>query len=130
MSLKEKLSSVGGIVAHRALSYGSGESVFAGLREETSTTLGLNENGFADWLSSIVTSFIALAIVISIGVIILSSVQQAMPAVNESSPYYALQNTLETTTASGYGLIAIVIIIVAAAAIMGAIGLIRRGGQE
>lgn len=130
MSLKEKLSSVGGIVAHRAMSYGSGESVFAGLRKETATTLGLNENGFADLLGSVVTSFIALAIVISIGVIILSSVQQAMPAVNESSPYYGLQNSIETTTASGYGLIAIVIIIVAAAAIMGAIGLIRRGGQE
>lgn len=129
MSLKEKLSLAGGLIARRAQAYRMGESAFSGLREETRETLGLNENGFTDWITGMVTSFIALAIVIAIGVIILASVQQAMPAVNESSPYYALQNSLETTTASGYGLIAIVIIIVAAAAIMAAITMIQRRQQ-
>lgn len=127
MSIRDKLSPVATLVARRAQSYRSGEGAFSGLYEDTEKTLGLNEYGAS--VTSVVTGFIALAIVIAIGIIILANVQQAMPAVNESSPYYALQTSLEQTTASGYGLIAIVVIIVAASAIMGAIGLIDRGDE-
>lgn len=128
MSLKEKLSLAGGIVARRAQMYGSGNSPFAGLHDETKEVLGLNNEG-AMGIAGMATSFIALAIIIAIGVIILSSVESAMPSVAENSSYYALQNTIESSTVAGYSLIAIVIIIVAAAAIMAAVGAIG-GGRE
>ena len=125
MSLKEKLNKAIALANSRAhLSEGR----FDGLTDDVRSTFGLrslDESGEM-MITAIVTSFIALAIVIAIGVIILSSVQTAMPAVNESSPYYALQASLETTTVSGYGLVAIVIIIVAAAAIMYAIRMISQ----
>ena len=122
MSIKETLNKASALVSARAhLSEGR----FAGLTEDVEQTFGLNNRGEM-MITAIVTSFIALAIVIAIGVIILSSVQTAMPAVTESSPYYALQASLETTTVSGYGLVAIVIIIVAAAAIMYAIRMISQ----
>jgi hypothetical protein len=75
-------------------------------------------------MTQLVTGFIALAIIIAIGIIILANVSAAMPAVNESSAYYALQSTVETTTVSSYSLIIIILIIVAASGIMAAVSLI------
>ena len=124
MAIMEKLSAARGLIMRRANAYHNGGSAFEGLQSDVALTLGLNEKGETD-ISVVVTAFIGLAIIVAIGLVILASVQQAMPALNESSPYYALQSTLEASTVSGYGLIAIVIIIVAAAAIMAAVALIR-----
>ena len=93
-----------------------------GLYAQVHDELGLGNRA----LASMVTGFIALAIIVSIGVVILSSVDTAMPTLDESSAYYNLSTTVSTTTVSGYGLIVIVLIIVAAAAIMGAVYLIQR----
>jgi len=117
MSLREKASAAYGIINRRAH---MSEGRFEGLRDEVANTLGLDNSGEMA-ITVMVTSFIAIAIIIAIGVVILSSVQTAMPAVNESSPYYALQGTIEASTVSGYGLVAIVLVIVAAAAIMYAV---------
>ena len=126
MAFKEKLSAARNLIVSRASAYHNGGSAFNGLSDDVEHTFGLDNKAEVFGVTSLVTGFIALAIIIAIGVIILSSVQTAMPAVNESSPYYALQSTLETSTVSGYGLIAIVIIIVAAAAIMMSISLIEK----
>ena len=126
MAFKEKLSAARNLIVSRANAYHNGGSAFNGLSDDVEYTLGLDNRAEVFGVTSLVTGFIALAIIIAIGVIILSSVQTAMPAVNETSPYYALQSTLETSTVSGYGLIAIVIIIVAAAAIMMSISLIEK----
>lgn len=117
MSLKEKLSAAYGLINRRAH---MDEGRFDGLKEDVEFTLGLDNSGEM-MITTIVTSFIAIAIIIAIGVVILSSVQTAMPAVAENSSYYGLQSTIEASTVSGYGLVAIVLIIVAAAAIMFAI---------
>jgi hypothetical protein len=93
---------------------------FRGLKSEVKQEFGLNNEG----MTQLVTGFIALAIIVAIGVIILANVSAAMPAVNESSAYYALQSTVETTTVSSYSLIIIILIIVAAAGIMAAVALI------
>jgi hypothetical protein len=124
MSIKEKFSVFSQIVNRRAC---MSEGRFDGLRDEVGTAFGLNNKGEMEGMSitGIVVSFITIAIIVAIGVIVLSSVQTAMPALNESSPYYGLQASLDTTTVAGYGLIAIVVIIVAAAAIMYAVRMIR-----
>ena len=80
-------------------------------------------------ITELVVGFIALAIIIGVGVTILSSVgtatQSAMANV-QNADYMTLYNTTATTSVSGMGLMVIVLIIVAAAAIMGAVYLIQR----
>ena len=80
-------------------------------------------------ITELVVGFIALAIIIGVGVTILSSVgtatQSAMANV-QNADYMTLYNTTSTTSVSGMGLMVIVLIIVAAAAIMGAVYLIQR----
>ena len=68
---------------------------------------------------NLVLGFIVTAIVMAMGVIILANVEASTPALNESSAWYTLQQSLATTTQSGYGLLAIVLIIMAAAGILG-----------
>lgn len=117
MSLKEKLNAAYGLINRRAH---MSEGRFDGLKEDVEVTLGLDNRGEMP-ITVMVTSFIAIAIIIAIGVVILSSVEAAMPAVAENSSYYGLQTTIEASTVSGYGLVAIVLVIVAAAAIMYAV---------
>jgi len=117
MSLKEKLNAAYGLINRRAH---MSEGRFDGLKEDVEVTLGLDNRGEMP-ITVMVTSFIAIAIIIAIGVVILSSVETAMPAVAENSSYYGLQETISASTVSGYGLVAIVLVIVAAAAIMYAV---------
>ncbi len=55
------------------------------------------------------------------------AVQTATPAINQSSPYYALQETVTTTTVSGMGLLVIVLIVMAAVGILGVLLMLRKG---
>jgi len=57
-----------------------------------------------------VIGFLLLAITMSIGVVILYSVEQAVPIADNSSGWYSTQTALATTTQSGYGLLAITLI--------------------
>lgn len=102
---------------------GNVRTAMQGLKQDVAETLESTDDSA---ITNMVTGFIALAIIVGIGIIILSNVEMAMPTVAENSSYYALQETVNSTTASGYGLIVIVLIIVAAAAIMGAVQLINR----
>jgi len=126
MSLKEKFRAGCGLVKRRAQMFAAGQDPYEGLQNDVEYTLGLDNQAMS--VMGIVTSFVALVITVAIGVIILANVQSAMPAINESSPYYALQGTIEQSAVSGYALISIVIIIIAAGAIMIAIRII--GGDN
>jgi riboflavin transporter FmnP len=68
---------------------------------------------------NLVLGFIVTAIVMAMGVIILANVESAVPLLDENSSWSALQQSVATTTQSGYGLLAIVLIIMAAAGILG-----------
>ncbi|MDD4455341.1 MAG: hypothetical protein PHI67_08545 [Candidatus Methanomethylophilaceae archaeon] len=85
-----------------------------------------NEDGNVN----IVLGFIVTAIVMAMGVIILANIESAVPALNESSSWSGLQQSLATTTQSGYGLLAIVLIIMAAAGILGVLFMFSPGGKE
>jgi len=74
----------------------------------------LNDDGTIN----IVLGFIITAIVMAIGVIILANVESAVPSL-ENSSWSGLQASVASTTQSGYGLLAIVLIIMAAAGILG-----------
>lgn len=105
------------------------EKSFSGLKNDVASILHeegmLTGHSLCDGaITQIVTAFIALAIIVAIGLVILASVESAMPAVNESSPYYGLQETVGSTTVSSYTLIVIILIIVAAAGIMYAVRMI------
>lgn len=74
-----------------------------------------------------VISFIVMAVIMSIGVVILYNVQSSTPVIPNTSGWYTTQSSLATTTQSGYGLLAITLIVMAAVAIMGTLFvLIRR----
>jgi len=117
MRLKESLATANEITEKHAI-----QKSFKGLKSDVKEGFGLNNEG----MTQLVTGFIALAIIVSIGVIILGNVSQAMPTLAENNTYYGLQSTVESTTVSGYGLIVIVLVIVAAAGIMAAVALISR----
>lgn len=74
---------------------------------------------------NLVLGFIVTAIVMAMGVIILANVESATPAINESSAWATLQQSLASTTQSGYGLLAIILIIMAAAGILGVLFLFQ-----
>ncbi len=86
-----------------------------GLRSAFRRLRRLNE----DANINLVLGFIVTAIVMAMGVIILANVESATPALDEGSGWLTLQESLATTTQSGYGLLAIVLIIMAAAGILG-----------
>lgn len=77
-----------------------------------------------------VVGFILLAVVMSVGIVILYQVEQAVPIVDNTSGWYAAQTTLATTTQSGYGLLAITLIVMAAVSILGVLFLLVRGSNE
>ena len=68
-----------------------------------------------------VMGFIVTAVVLGIGVVILYQVETATPAISNSSAWYTTQTSLATTTQSGYGLLAITLIVGAAGAILAAV---------
>ena len=75
---------------------------------------------------NLVLGFIVTAIVMAMGVIILANVETATPAIDESSAWAALQQSLAATTQSWYGLLAIILIIMAAAGILGVLFMFQR----
>ncbi len=76
-----------------------------------------------------VMGFIVTAVVLGIGVVILYQVETATPTINESSAWASTQTSLATTTQSGYGLLAITLIVGAAGAILAAVMWLGRGRQ-
>ena len=68
---------------------------------------------------SAVLGFILAAIVMMIGVVILSNVNQSTPPTGMYGCWSAVGNTLITTTQSGYGLLGIALIVMAAGTIIG-----------
>jgi len=75
-----------------------------------------------------VLGFIMVAAVMAIGVVVLATISTATPALNESSPFYALQATIETTTVSGYGLLVVSLIVIAMVSVIGY--LMMMGGRR
>ena len=65
--------------------------------------------------------------VLGIGVVILYQVETATPEINGSSAWATTQTSLATTTQSGYGLLAITLIVGAAGAILAAVLWLGKG---
>ena len=66
-----------------------------------------------------ILGFILAAIVMMIGVVILSNINQATPTTGMYGCWSAVGNTLITTSQSGYNLLGVALIVTAAAAIIG-----------
>jgi small-conductance mechanosensitive channel len=85
----------------------------------------------SDWETAnveAVVGFIIVAVFMSIGVVLLYQVETATPTIANSSGWYSTQSTLATTASSGYGLLGITLIVMAAVAILGTLFvLIPRG---
>lgn len=73
-----------------------------------------------------VIGFIVMAVVMGIGVVILYQVETATPTIANTSTWYTTQVNLATTTSSGYGLLAITLIVMAAVSILGVLFLLVR----
>lgn len=76
-----------------------------------------------------VIGFIVMAVVMGIGVVILYQVESATPTIANSSGWYTTQSTLASTTQSGYGLLAITLIVMAAVAILGVLFVLVRRAE-
>lgn len=90
------------------------------------------ERGMPTWERAnvgAVIGFIAMAIILSVGVIILYQVESGTPAISNSSGWYATQTTLTSTASSGYGLLGISLIVMAAVAILGTLFFLVRGAD-
>ena len=117
MGFKDKLAALKPVIASHAANRS-----FKGLREDVKMVGQYNSEG----MINMVTGFAAVAIVVAIVVVILASISESMPEVDNTSAYYGVQTTVETSTVSGLGLLVIVLIIIAAAIIMAAVKLINR----
>ncbi|MFA5137161.1 MAG: hypothetical protein WC489_07290 [Patescibacteria group bacterium] len=73
----------------------------------------------------LVMGFIMIAVVLAVGVYLLASIDTAMPAVANTSAYYDLQSTVQTTTVSGYGLLVVILILLAAMGLIGTLMVMR-----
>lgn len=76
---------------------------------------------------AVITTFIVSAIFMAIGVVVLYNVETATPAIPNTSAWYTTQTQLATTIQSGYGLLAISLIVLAAAGILGGLFMFVRG---
>ena len=76
-----------------------------------------------------VIGFIIVAAVLFIGIPVLAAIQAATPVLNESDAFYGTQQTLLLTTESGYGLLVVMLVIIAMGAIIGGLMMFnaRRG---
>lgn len=79
---------------------------------------------------NVITTFIVAAIFMAIGVVILYQVQVSTPAIPNTSAWYTTQSTLATTTQSGYGLLGITLIVIAAAGILGSLFMFVRSRND
>lgn len=89
------------------------------------------DRGMSDWENgniNMIIAFLVVAIVLGIGVTVLYSVETATPTIANSSGWYSTQSQLTTTASSGYGLLGITLIVMAAVAILGTLFvLVPRG---
>jgi hypothetical protein len=76
-----------------------------------------------------VIGFIVMAVVMGIGVVILYQVETATPDIANTSAWYTTQASLATTTQSGYGLLAITLIVMAAVSILGVLFMLVRRSE-
>ena len=65
-----------------------------------------------------ITAFVVIAATLFIGAYLLGMFIDVMPALNESNPFYAIMNTIADTISSGYGILVIVLIVIAFVIIM------------
>lgn len=77
-----------------------------------------------------VIGFILVAVVMSVGVVILYQVETAVVDIPNTSGWYTAQTSLATTTQSGYGLLAITLIVMAAVSILGVLFMLVRGAND
>lgn len=63
-------------------------------------------------------AFISIAIMMVVGAYLLGTFFDVMPKLNESNPFYSLMESLGSITNSAYGLLAIVLIVIAAVIIL------------
>lgn len=77
-----------------------------------------------------VIGFLVLAITMSIGVVILYQIESSVVVIPNTSSWYTAQQSLATTTSSGYGLLAITLIVMAAVSILSVLFLLVRGGSN
>lgn len=65
-----------------------------------------------------ITAFVVIAATLFIGAYLLGMFVDVMPTLNESNPFYAIMNTIAETISSGYGILVIVLIVIAFVIIM------------
>lgn len=68
--------------------------------------------------TKMIGTFISVAIMLAVGGYLLAQFYETMPRVNASNPYAAMLETLANITNSAYGLLGIVLIVIAAVIIM------------
>lgn len=65
-----------------------------------------------------ITAFVVIAATLFIGAYLLGMFIDVMPSLNETNPFYAIMNTIANTISSGYGILVIVLIVIAFVIIM------------
>lgn len=75
-----------------------------------------------------VMAYIVIAAAILIGAYVLGMFMQVMPALNASNPFHNIMNTISSVISSGYGILVIVLIVIAFVIILGY--LMRIGKTE
>ncbi len=102
-------------------------SLFAAIKRHWKRALAqARENaGFKDdsAVTEVVIAFIAIAIMLSVAVLILYNISTAMPRIEEG-PYNGTQVAVETATSGGFNMMVVILIILGAAGVMGAVSLI------
>lgn len=65
-----------------------------------------------------ITAFVVIAATLFIGAYLLGMFIDVMPALNETNPFHAIMETIANTISSGYGILVIVLIVIAFVIIM------------
>lgn len=77
-----------------------------------------------------VMAYITIAAAILIGAYILGMFVQIMPQLNESNPFHDLMNNISNVISSGYGILVIVLIVIAFVIILGYLMRIGQNGNN
>lgn len=73
-----------------------------------------------------ITAFVVIAATLLIGAYLLGMFVDVMPNLTESNPFFAIMNTISETISSGYGILVIVLIVIAFVIILGYLNRIGR----
>lgn len=73
-----------------------------------------------------ITAFVVIAATLLIGAYLLGMFIDVMPSLNETNPFAAIMNTISGTISSGYGILVIVLIVIAFVIILGYLNRIGR----